>query len=109
MFRSAVIHLSNSSVGAIAVFAFCALAIPAWAEIEINVKSAEYSAGVLVVSGSIGEPNKDIKLDQRYTERSNQLGQFLFRVRYLPDDCTVHITAGGDTRTAHVSGCAISD
>ena len=80
---------------------------PALAEITIN--EAVYEAGILVVHGQTTHPNRDVRLDGRYAETADQAGAFRFRIRYLPDDCTVSLFDGEDRRTAFIRGCATSD
>jgi hypothetical protein len=72
---------------------------------EITLKEAKYEAGILVVEGGTTHPNRDISLDGRFTETADQAGAFRFRIEYLPDDCTVSLFDGEDTRTASIRGC----
>jgi hypothetical protein len=83
------------------------LAAPACA--EITLKEVQYEAGILVVAGDTTHRNRDISLDGRFTETSDQAGAFRFRIEYLPDDCTISLFDGEDTRTASIRGCRIKD
>ncbi|MFL9824080.1 hypothetical protein [Rhodoplanes sp. SY1] len=76
------------------------------ARAEITVRQAEYTAGVLVVTGETSRRNQRVTLDGRYTERSNRVGNFRFRVRYLPGDCSIELRAGRDVRTAQITNCS---
>ena len=83
------------------------VAAPAWA--EITVKTAEYAAGILVVAGETSHPQREITIDDRYSETADAVGSFRFRIRYLPDDCTITLSDGEDRRSAFVRGCATTD
>lgn len=83
------------------------MVIPAQA--EIVVKQAEYEAGVLVVAGETSHTNREISLDGRYTATSDRVGAFRFRIKYLPNDCTIGLFDGEDTRTVFVRGCSTRD
>lgn len=74
---------------------------------EIFIRRAEFSAGVLVVHGDASQPHQTVWLDRRYSERSNRFGDFTFRIRYVPNDCTIQLAAGEDIRTAFVAGCSV--
>jgi hypothetical protein len=75
------------------------------ARAEIVVTEAEYAGGVLVVRGHAGQPDHRVTLDGRYSEKTDRSGQFLFRVRYLPDDCTIELADGKDALSTSVKGC----
>ncbi|MDC7785060.1 hypothetical protein PQJ75_02200 [Rhodoplanes sp. TEM] len=72
---------------------------------EISVRQAEYTAGILVVRGETERSNQRITLDERYSGRSDRLGRFRFRIRYLPPDCMIELRAGRDVRPARVVNC----
>ena len=80
---------------------------PSFAEITLNI--AEYEAGVLRVEGTTSHPNREISLDGRFAEKANQSGAFRFRIEYLPNDCTISLFDGEDTRTAVIRGCRVKD
>ena len=92
---------------ALVVLSLAGFGLSAPARAEITVFKARYAAGVLVVNGETSRPNQRVSLDGRYFTRTNKYKKFLFRVRYLPNDCTVRITAGGERRPAVVAGCSI--
>ena len=75
------------------------------AHAEIAIAQINYAAGVLVVRGETGRPNQRVTLDGRYRTRTNHLGEFQFRIRYLPHDCTVTIRTRRDVRPARVANC----
>lgn len=88
-----------------ATLASIASASPAAA--EITLRTANYAAGVLVVKGETLRPHQRVGLDRRYFTRTNKFKEFRFRVRYLPNDCTIEITAGRERRPGVVRGCFI--
>lgn len=87
-----------------AVLAFLSLAVSG-ARAEITVIEANYSAGVLLVRGETSQANQRVTLDGRYTEYTDKTRQFVFRIRYLPRDCTAEIRAGQESRPAYVANC----
>lgn len=87
--------------------AFLLTASISTAAAEISIRRAEFSAGVLVVHGDTSKPHQTVWLDRRYSERSNRFGDFTFRIRYVPNDCTIQLAAGEDIRTAFVTGCSV--
>lgn len=72
---------------------------------EITITKAEYANGVTLIRGEVERPSARVTLDRRYSTRSNRYGEFVFRVRYRPDDCTVAIRAGRDTHPVTISNC----
>ena len=98
--------MACSVVAAIAAGCFAA-ALPGPAQAEITIHEAEYEAGILVVAGETTHPNREVSLDGRYRDVADQVGAFRFRIRYLPDDCTIRLSDGEDRRTAFVRGCSI--
>jgi hypothetical protein len=79
------------------------------AQAEITVSEAQYAGGVLVVRGETSTPHQQVSLDRRYFKRSNKFKEFVFRVRYLPNDCTIKLRAGRDVQPALVRGCVSTD
>jgi hypothetical protein len=80
---------------------------PSFAEITLEV--AEYEAGILRIEGRTSHPNGEISLDGRFAQKANQFGAFEFRIEYLPNDCTISLFDGEDTRTAAIQGCRVKD
>jgi hypothetical protein len=80
---------------------------PSFAEITLNI--AEYEAGILRIEGRTSHANREISLDGRFAQKTDQFGAFQFRIEYLPNDCTISLFDGEDTRTAVVRGCRIKD
>lgn len=78
---------------------------PAGARSEITITKAEHAGGITVIRGEVERANAKVTLDRRYSTRANRYGQFRFRVRYLPNDCTVDIRAGRDTHPVAISNC----
>jgi hypothetical protein len=89
------------------ILTFFALGLSSAAQAEISVTHGEYAAGVLVVRGQTSQPNQRITLDGRYSERTGDNKEFLFRIRYLPKDCVVRLKAGMETRIATIANCQI--
>lgn len=81
------------------------LASSATARAEITINEAEYAAGVTVIRGETVRPNQLVTADRRYRTRSNRVGRFTFRIRYLPDDCIVSLRAGRVTRPVTINNC----
>jgi hypothetical protein len=79
------------------------MGVPAHAEITIT--QSEYAAGVLVVRGETSQPNQRVTLDGRFDTRTDSVSRFVFRVRYLPSDCTADIRAGRETHPLVVTNC----
>lgn len=75
----------------------------------ITISQGEYDAGVVVVEGETQQPNQKVTMDDRFTEWSDNVGRFGFRVRYLPDDCMVQLTAGREVRPVYLANCALGD
>ena|SRR5262249_36970674 len=71
---------------------------------EIAIDSARYAAGVLVVRGKTSEP-QTVVLDDRFRKRTFRNNRFLFRLRYLPNDCRIHLQAGRDEVRTEVENC----
>lgn len=78
---------------------------PTDAVAEITITKAEYAAGVMLVRGEVERAHAKVTLDRRYSTRANRFGEFEFRVRYLPNDCTVEVRAGRDTHPVSISNC----
>ncbi|MDQ2081103.1 hypothetical protein RA307_13010 [Xanthobacteraceae bacterium Astr-EGSB] len=72
---------------------------------EITITQSEYAAGVLVVRGETSQPNQRVTLDGRFDTRTDSVSQFVFRVRYLPPDCTADIRAGRETHPVVITNC----
>lgn len=89
------------------LFAF-SLAVSAPAQAEITLTRVAYAAGVLVVNGETSRPNQRVTLDGRYRTRTDRFGEFSFRIRYLPRDCSISLRAGREARPAWVANCVIA-
>jgi hypothetical protein len=74
------------------------------ARAEIKVDSARYKAGVLVVRGETSEP-RTVVLDDHFRKKTFRNNRFLFRVRYLPNDCSIRLQAGSDEIRTNVENC----
>lgn len=75
------------------------------ARADLLVDKAEYAAGVLVVEGSTPYQNQYVVLDKRYRERTGRGGRFVFRIKYLPQNCTIQLVAGSRKRQVQVQNC----
>jgi len=72
----------------------------------IVVSDAKIQGGKLIVTGSTASANQSIKLDNRFTIKSNGAKVFAFSIgNYLPPDCVVDLAAGADRATAVVADC----
>ena len=60
---------------------------PARAEISVTV--ARIAEGYLWVIGQAAEPEVEIRLDDRFVERTDRRGNFQFRFVHHPADCVV--------------------
>jgi hypothetical protein len=89
-----------SLIGALALTV--ALAVPASADIRINV--SRYENGHLRIEGHT-EPNSKVTLDGKYTTTSNSGGYFTFTESYKPSDCMSDIRSGEDVYSAVIAGC----
>jgi hypothetical protein len=69
------------------------------------VRKAAIENGALIIAGTTTKPRKIVRLDGKYTTRSNRHGSFQFKKRYLPDDCIVHVKSGRKSVTALVQNC----
>ena len=74
---------------------------------EITVTKAEHAGGVTLIRGEVERPNAKVTLDRRYSTQSDRFGEFIFKVRYLPDDCTVDLRAGRDTHPVVINNCLV--
>lgn len=95
----------TSFIAAFGLLMCGAIALPGTALAEVAIHGAEYEAGVLVVRGQTDRANESVQLDGRYSTTTGNNRQFVFRVRYLPLDCTVNVRAGGNTRSITVPNC----
>jgi hypothetical protein len=75
------------------------------ADAEIRVSEAQYAGGILVVRGEVSEPGRTIVLNEKFTEKSDGKGWFVFRIPYLPLGCRVDLIAGPDRLSAPVENC----
>jgi len=75
------------------------------AQAQITVTRGEYAAGVLVVQGETPHRRARITLDGRYADWTDRDGNFRFRIRYMPRDCTVELKVNTDVRTAYIANC----
>jgi hypothetical protein len=80
----------------------------------ITISKGEYQwselrRDMLVVEGETQEPNQRVVLDDRFTEWSDHLGHFSFRVPYLPADCMVQLKAGQNVRQVVIANCTRTD
>lgn len=71
----------------------------------IAISEAEFAAGVLVVRGHVTTPAREIQLDGLYGTAVDATGAFIFRVRYLPRNCTAKLTAGDSALTVRIDNC----
>ena len=88
--------------------ALLAAALPTTARAEISVDEAAYAAGVTVIRGRVDQPGAYVSLDRRYSTRARRSGRFVFRVRYLPNDCVVDLRAGGERRPVEIENCTLA-
>ncbi len=76
-----------------------------------TITDARVEAGRLVVTGSTPAPVTLVRLDKRFTIRSNGVGAFTFvRADYLPSDCIVEVALVGASDpppTAVVANCGV--
>jgi hypothetical protein len=89
----------------VGLFSVATLALVAPASADITVMKAEYAAGVTVIRGETERSFAEVTLDRRFSTTANRFGEFEFRLRYLPDDCTVSLRAGRDTRPVTINNC----
>jgi hypothetical protein len=72
----------------------------------ITVTSATVTGGKLVVIGKTPGPNQTVRLDRRYSAKSNASSVFTFRITdYLLIDCKADLTAPGATGVAKIKNC----
>ncbi len=89
----------------VALFSVATLWSVAPASADITVMKAEYAAGVTVIRGETERSFAEVTLDRRFSTTANRFGEFEFRIRYLPDDCTVSLRAGRDTHPVTIKNC----
>jgi hypothetical protein len=71
----------------------------------IRVSEALYAGGILVVRGDVSQPGRTVVLNEKFTEKSNGKGRFVFRIPYLPLGCQVDLVSGTDRLSAPVENC----
>jgi hypothetical protein len=74
---------------------------------RILLDKLEISGGRLVVSGVTPLPNRQVRIDQRYSATSNDIGRFNFSLPYLPPDCIVELKIGALADQAVVANCGL--
>jgi hypothetical protein len=75
------------------------------ARAEFVIRDARIGQGDLWVSGEVDEPNTIITLDDSFSEKTDENGQFRFRLAYHPATCTVLLKAGQQSRPVVVENC----
>jgi hypothetical protein len=79
--------------------------IPGAASADFRVLEAQYAGGILVVRGNISQPGRTIVLNEKFAEKSDRKGRFVFRIPYLPLGCRVDLVSGTDRISAPVENC----
>lgn len=82
-----------------------ALAPEAFHAGRFAVHKAAVEQGRLVVVGTTKRPGQTVKLDRRFSTRSNHLGVFSFSLLYLPDNCIIKAVSGEARRRVLVQYC----
>jgi hypothetical protein len=79
--------------------------LPAAAKAEISIAVARIAEGYLWVIGQAAESEVEIRLDDRFVERTDRRGNFQFRIVYHPARCIVTLATPAETREAAIDGC----
>jgi hypothetical protein len=69
--------------------------------------SAHYEGGTLIVRGRTARPGQFVSLNRGLIQRSNRVGQFVFRVTRLPPSCTVRLRASGRETRVQIRNCPL--
>ncbi len=76
---------------------------PAYA--DLRVEDAKITGGYLWVLGYADEPDSEITLDGKFTQRTDTRGYFEFRVVYHPATCIATLRTPKQSHDVVVSGC----
>jgi len=72
---------------------------------EMRIEAAKITGGDLWIIGSADDPDTEITLDGRFTQRTDSSGYFEFRVVYHPATCIATIRTPKQSRDVVVNGC----
>ncbi|MCJ2059076.1 collagen-like protein [Methylobacterium sp. J-048] len=85
------------------------VAVPAFcispAKADMRIEAAKITAGDLWVLGNAGEPDADITLDGRFSQRTDSRGYFEFHVVYHPATCIATLRTPKQARSVVVGEC----
>ncbi|SFM75207.1 Collagen triple helix repeat-containing protein [Methylobacterium pseudosasicola] len=75
------------------------------AKADMRIEAAKITAGDLWVLGNAGEPDTDITLDDKFSQRTDGRGYFEFHVVYHPATCIATLRTPKHARSIVVGDC----
>jgi hypothetical protein len=90
-------------IGCLSAGILAACMPPAYA--DVKVEDAKITGGYLWVLGYADEPNSEVTLDGRFSQKTDAKGYFEFRVVYHPATCIATLRTPTQSREIVVSSC----